>query len=336
MKKFLLVTGITLLLFILGLSTSLFTSCEGPAGPAGEDASETCTQCHDDDTELLARQLQYQNSVHYLGGNFERDAPSCAPCHTHEGFIERMTTGEMTSISPENPTPPSCRTCHEIHESYDSTDWALRYTEPVELWITGTEVDLGMGNMCTNCHQPRVPDPLPAVGGGDVTISSPYWGIHHGPQSAIIAGTAGYEFSGDENYGTDPHLNVPDGCVTCHMAEPYGVQSGGHTMKMAYQYHGHLEFNTDGCTACHDDEEALVTTMENNRAEIENLLSQLEAKLVAQGVLTAEGSLNVPMTISSDLGGALLNYKLIEEDRSFGAHNPKYTLALLKNTIASI
>ncbi len=67
---------------------------EGPQGPAGQDANQNCVQCHVDDTELFARQVQYWSSTHANGGNFERAsstyslATSCAPCHAHEGFME--------------------------------------------------------------------------------------------------------------------------------------------------------------------------------------------------------------------------------------------------------
>ena len=50
-------------------------------------------QCHSNDVTLFAKQVQYEKSTHRLGGNFERATASCAPCHTHQGFLERMATG---------------------------------------------------------------------------------------------------------------------------------------------------------------------------------------------------------------------------------------------------
>ena len=87
-----------------------------------------------------------------------------------------------------------------IHENYDSTDFALRGQSPVAMWINGENVDLGKSNVCVSCHQPRIPDPMPAMNGGNVTITSNRWGPHHGVQSAVVWGTAGYEISGTDSY----------------------------------------------------------------------------------------------------------------------------------------
>ena len=192
---------------------------------------------------------------------------------------------------------------------------------------------MGKGNLCSNCHQPRIPDPMPVKGGDDVILTSTRWGIHHGPQSALVAGTAGYEFEG-ESYGSNPHAGVDNTCITCHMAKPYGAQAGGHTMKMAYDLHGTMEYNIAGCTECHDDD--IVNKLETKGEEVEELLVELQSKLIANGVLNESGSIIINKKISADNAGALLNYLLVEEDRSFGVHNPTYIVALLKNSIAGI
>ena len=66
----------------------------GPVGPAGQDANENCTQCHADNVTLFAKQVQYEASTHRTGGNFERSDADCAACHTHQGFLERLATGD--------------------------------------------------------------------------------------------------------------------------------------------------------------------------------------------------------------------------------------------------
>jgi hypothetical protein len=320
-----------------------FTGCEGPAGPAGEDANETCKQCHNESTDLFAQQqYQYDASMHAQGGHSERaDRGTCALCHSHEGFMEYLSEGKDPEAVTSQPgaTQPQCRTCHMIHTNYDTTDYQIRTTEAVALWINDETVDFGKGNMCTNCHQPRVPDPMPTVGGGSVTITSPYWGIHHGPQSAILAGTAAFDF-GTELTGGHPHANAQDGCVSCHMAEGFGQQSGGHTMKASYENYGSTTYNTNGCTDCHNDEDALITKIEDTKTEIETLHTNLLNLLVSEGILSESGGINVSFGSSIELteeqAGALLNYKFVEEDKSGGVHNPTYTKAILEASIAAI
>ncbi|MCK4749729.1 MAG: collagen-like protein, partial [Bacteroidales bacterium] len=105
MKRFAYLFSLSTTAFILAFA--IMTSCEGPAGPAGQagadgtngvdgddgiDANETCKVCHNDESLMLAKQIQHGNAVHMTGGNFERSDKDCAACHTHEGFVDRMTS----------------------------------------------------------------------------------------------------------------------------------------------------------------------------------------------------------------------------------------------------
>ena len=327
----------------------IFASCtkEGPAGPAGKDGTNgidgtdgvdgttTCVECHSDNQVLFARENQWAASTHATGGNFERNDAECAACHTSQGFLERMANGTHEADGKvNNPNPPNCYTCHQIHSTYTPEDLAFTYAEPLQLWISGTDVDMGAGNLCANCHQPRIPDPLPVPGGDNVTIGSPYWGAHHGPQAAILVGGGGYEVG--SGYSNSAHtVMVSDGCVTCHMAEPYGVQAGGHSMGMTYDYHGHEVINTAGCVECHTDEAALETKIEDTQANIEGLLTDLSSLLIAQGVLDSSYHA-VPGEMSSDQAGGVMNFNMVREDGSFGVHNHAYAKKLLENSIESL
>ncbi len=346
MKKFFMLLGSSALILSGGLLIGTLNSCEGPAGPAGQDgqdASATCTQCHNGESDLLAKNLQYEASTHAMGSTFERTDAGCAPCHTNEGFHEVIASGvtsfaDWEAASPDNPTPTSCRTCHNIHQAYDSTDWSLTTTEAFPaLAVADKEIDLGTGNLCARCHQIRVAEPgLTMTAGPDSVMTSPYWGPHHGPQGNIMAGVSPYEFSGSMSYSNSAHTTmIDDGCVTCHMAEPtYGVQAGGHTMKMTYAYHGSDAVWQAGCVKCHTDEKALETKIEDTKSEIEGLITDLENALIARGALTASGSPNGK--VSADEARAIVNYKMVEEDRSMGIHNYKYTKAILTNTLEAL
>ena len=191
---------------------------------------------------MYAKQVQYNASVHRLGGNFERNGSRCAGCHTHEGFMERMMTdptNDQISAAVSNPTPVNCRTCHKIHQNYDLTDYELTYPAPVTLFNGGT-VDFGNGNLCINCHQSR-PYEVPDMANDSTAITSSRWGTHHGPQSAMIFGLGGFHIAGSVDYppeGSGHQSVIADGCITCHMAEAFGNSAGGHTFNMTYEYHG--------------------------------------------------------------------------------------------------
>ncbi len=303
----------------------------GPAGPPGPAAAGECSDCHNDTTLVKARQVQWANSVHATGGNFERSTASCAICHTSEGFTERIAAGSVEIAADiENPSPVNCRTCHNIHDTNTEADWALATSAPVKLELTGDTFDGGKGNLCTSCHQPRWANPVPEVGGGDVEITTTRYYPHYGTQSSMLLGVGGY----GESTGASIHYTaVKDTCTTCHMAKPYGAQAGGHTMKMGYEYHDALRPNLAGCVSCH----AEIEDFDRNglQTEVQALVDELKDLLVAKGIMD-KNEYSVPGTYSSAQVGAYWNYKVVKYDASLGVHNPAYAKALLKTGIDTL
>lgn len=354
MKKNLLVIGIGFLF----VGASIFSACtkEGPMGPAGangtngingtngtngvdgKDGASTCTECHDNSQAINSMELQWATSGHAVNGNYGRNTTDCAPCHTSQGFLERMAAGTMvTAATINNPMPPNCYTCHQIHSTYTETDLSLTYTAPVAFWHNPSgeaTPDYGKGNLCANCHQARVTTPFPAVGSTETfAITSYRYGPHHGPMAQVLGGFGGYEVSGTLSYSNSPHTGVTDACVTCHLGT-YNPTSkiGGHNMSVNI---------ASNCVTCHPD--GIATETEAMQVEIKALLEELHDKLVANGVATDAGylagdnggnaSTTNPANLSANELGAFFNFKLIEEDKSAGVHNYKYTKALLTNSI---
>jgi hypothetical protein len=168
-------------LFTLSVFTGfLFTACEGPAGPPGKDANETCKQCHNS-TGVDSVSTQYEFSKHSYGtAAFEEaGSTSCDPCHSSEGFkyvcVNNIST--VFSIVPpattySNPYASSasssygeivCSTCHiNLHTSYTFNDFMpLTTTAPVPMTYFGGAKTInltqegGISNLCVKCHQPR-------------------------------------------------------------------------------------------------------------------------------------------------------------------------------------
>ncbi len=322
--KWLTVIVVGIALIVGGL---LMQGCSG-----GGLSAEGCSDCHDDSTLIQSRQVQWENSLHGAGYTFERNSAACGTCHTSEGFATRLEVGswDVGEDVIDNPTPVNCRTCHEIHTSYTEDDWALTVNGPITLEYSGETVDFGSGgNLCASCHQPRSTEfGIPEAGGGDYEITSTRFGPHHGPQSTVLTGLAGF------NVGTTSAVHATeDGCVMCHMSDAYGKQAGGHTMNTAYEYHDEMIESTASCEACHSDIEDF--DYEGVRAEVEVMMEELNGLLVAQGLLTNTGS-SVPGVYTSEQAGALWNYKTILEDRSNGIHNAKFTKALLQAALDAL
>ncbi len=332
------IIGLVVILLVLIIGCQGPPGETGPTGPEGPQGSPSvsggaaaCSDCHNDTTLVKARQVQWASSVHATGGNFERSDASCAICHTSEGFTERIAIGSVEIAEDiENPSPVNCRTCHEVHDTNTEADWALTTSAAVTLELTGDTFDGGKGNLCTSCHQPRWGNPVPEVGGGDMEITTTRYYPHYGTQSSMLLGVGGY----GESTGASIHYTaVKDTCTTCHMAEPYGAQAGGHTMKMEYEYHGGMVGNVAGCTSCHSDME----NFDRNevQTEVQALLDELKELLLADGIM-GEDELTVKGTYSSARVGAYWNYKTVKYDSSLGVHNPAYAKALLETAIEAL
>jgi hypothetical protein len=293
--------------------------------------------------------VQYAQSTHRNGGNFERSTTSCAPCHTHQGFLERIGNGaQVTAENVLDPAPINCRTCHQIHTSFTSAGYALTASGPVDLWNEshGT-VDFGdqAGNLCAQCHQARVLD-MPAMGAGTVSVTSSRYGYHHGPQAQVVGGVGAVEFAGSRtiNGGATSHGDATANagmCATCHMGQAYGEQAGGHTWKMTYDYHGSDRENVAGCNSCHGDLEGF-DDLGDTPGDVLALLQTLEGELIRVGIKQALSTdytihgLNVYANTGDypgDVAGAFLNWQMFAEDRSLGLHNPRYAKAVLQNSI---
>ncbi len=317
------------------------TGVQGPQGPAGEtgpagaNGNSTCTQCHVSDTEMFARELQYEGSGHYLNGNYAyANRDGCADCHTHEGFLARLAGGWGAGLAVDNASPQNCRTCHKIHETYTRADYDLRTTAPVALQVGGT-VDFGKGNLCANCHMSREISPMPAVGGPAVDVTSSRYGGHHSPVANVLGGTGLFEFPGTIILaGPFIHGNKNVGCPACHMAPGYGNEGGGHTLNMEYDSHGTITQNLTGClqAGCH----ASLTGFNdgNIQGQVQAQLDSLATLLRKAGIMAAAPSVSSKSgSFSGDVAAAFINWQLVTEDKSLGIHNPPYVVGILRNTI---
>jgi hypothetical protein len=324
-----------------------------------EVLGEACGACHGAETKypVAGAVESYKYSGHALG--WDRHAPNswyangngCQQCHTNEGFIEYVNTGAVEGYV-DYPSQPGCFSCHDPH---NTGDFSLRTTTAVML-NSGNKYDAGDGNLCANCHQARREVSTQVKAG---TISA-YFGSHHGPEADMFLGVNGFEMPG-KSYGNSAHTYViQDSCVDCHLARPEGRYSlspsvGGHSFYAKGEVHGATKINAAACSSCHDgigqdgeffdyaksDYDA-DGTVEAVQAEVEGLL-HLIVNSNGTGVLqktnppayNADGSWNRTrgLEFPIEVSAAVWNYKYVEEDRSLGIHNTKYTVQLLMDTI---
>jgi hypothetical protein len=166
------------LLSFLTLAGFILTSCEGPAGPAGKDANETCKECHNSagvDSVLT----QYAFSKHEYGEAAFSEAGSngCTPCHASEAFkyvvanntpvafvnTAGVYSNPYSTVSSKSYGEFGCTTCHaKLHTSYTHDDFSTLTTVaavPMTFFGGAKTINLtqggGQSNLCVKCHQPR-------------------------------------------------------------------------------------------------------------------------------------------------------------------------------------
>ncbi|MEN8229829.1 MAG: hypothetical protein ABFS38_16835 [Bacteroidota bacterium] len=326
----------------------ILSSCEGPmgpAGPAGADGQDgadgidgvdgtdgtdgvagnaVCLNCHTTAVKD-AITAQWEASVHGIGASvgYAGARNGCAKCHSHEGFVETVWTGQdTTAANIPLPQPVQCKTCHAFHSSLDfenESNSAIRQEMAVTL-MTGdgeVEFDNSESNLCMNCHQSRR-NPADDSDGSAITTVGRHYGPHHGPQANFLNGFGGYEFraalgtSGAHESGSD--------CVSCHMTA--GTETGEHTWIPGIE----------GCTGCHAD--ATDFDVNGVKTEIEGLMTNLATALFTAGMIDADGHAIESVSYQADSVGALWNFLLIMEDASTGIHNPAYAKALLNSSLS--
>lgn len=379
--------GISMLMFFMLLIVA--PGCRGPAGPPGESkilqlegfaANINCGSCHNPDNDttyfVWAKKYQWQLSKHFYGGDFERNQAPCSGCHTTEGFIQRARANfpnqPWTVVTSQiDASPPGCFACHSPHSK---GNFELRTITPVTLWspmdgVSDQTIDMGKGNICLNCHQPRSGFsprmPKSPAATDTLTITSSRWYPHYGVQGLMFKGPGaggGFEFPG-KTYASSPHPAQPliqqEGCITCHMAPSTAGSgiAGGHTMNVSYtNTSGNPAWNTNGClkSGCHttmtsvDDYVSTSSSLTGGvgvRKFVHMYLDTLKNLLVATRVLdpvsglvmgrngTSLASSSNPAKLPALKAGALYNYFFIEHDLSGGIHNSRYAIQLLLDSI---
>lgn len=351
---------------------AIFAACEGPEGAAGlngtdglngtngidgTDGNATCMACHSTQAKLDI-ESQFAMSVHAAGAiavDYAGGRKDCAECHSHQGFVQFAENGAVTGDI-TNPMAWECATCHSLHQTMEATDYALRMSDPVELFYDrSTSIDFSNddnsnSNLCANCHQSRSTDPLIADPDMTTYTLKSYSGFHHGPQANILAGTGFVEFEGSIDYpevGSAAHLSQAS-CTGCHMAEfnlVDGIGQYGQPVEVGQGGHSFIP-TLKSCNDCHsgaDLESSDHYDYSGARTLIQAQLDALRDRLVELGTITMT-VVDGENVYAAYTGGpvpilharAYFNWHGIDEDRSTGVHNPKYVRAILNNSLEAL
>lgn len=293
----------------------------------------------------------------YAGGR-----SGCSPCHSGAGYVQWIKEGRpadalglpaKTTVLPEA-TAFTCVTCHDPHDATNPYQLRAKETTLGDGTVISFE-KYGSGAQCFDCHRSRRQASTYAE---DVKNGSSHFGAHHGPQGDMLLG------KNAPNYGIEwpssPHgVAGGNACVDCHMAGESAFDSdgnllkfGGHTFNMNNE---EGEDNVEACAPCHGEvgetfkEKKFYIngkadldgdgTAEGLQVEVHGLLEKLATFLPknADGIVLIQSSADFTTAADDSLTPRIMRagyvYFFVEEDRSFGVHNPQFTIALLKAAI---
>jgi predicted CXXCH cytochrome family protein len=188
---------------------TVFQSCYGTPPSGG---------CHG--PEYSGHDNGWAESAHNrsltAAGGIVATNPTCQPCHTREGFINKLEGS--TDPVPANPNPIDCATCHDPHNKVNEFQLRVPFEE-----------------LCGTCHNNGKG---PAEPGPAAEIHNPQWEMNQGVGGANLtmsAGMAGVE------------------CVDCHMYNTPEVARRPITDFIGGQqhYNHYFEPTPNACVECH-------------------------------------------------------------------------------------
>ncbi len=206
-------------------------NCHGPqnsAAHAKKDgsrmslSSDLCGTCHGEPARH-GRFQQWQLSKHanYATAVAEGTDPTCAKCHSAQGFVAWKEKGFSTANldiqwTTEEVHPQTCATCHDPHDvgttSGDkNTNAKVRVTGTTPLLLAGfTATNVGSGAICMTCHNGR----RGLKDDANYLPSDASRAPHEGTQADVIMGQNMF-FTKVGTRGL--HSMIQDSCVSCHM-----------------------------------------------------------------------------------------------------------------------
>ncbi len=285
---------------------------------------------------------------------------SCAKCHTSDGFVDFATNGKVTNPVPAaNAQGITCVACHnEAAESLTSVKF------PSGKVVETTEEGEGL---CMQCHQGReskvsvdkqiakfkvtdVDVVVPALVSGTVTTNFGFLNVHYFAAGGTLYGSQaqmGYEYDGQTYDPKFRHVDGMDTCVACHDQHATKVRvekcaechEGVKTVEdlQNVRMNGSLEdYNGNG-----DTKEGIAAELKGLQ---DTLLTSIQAyaKEVAGKPIKYDGA-TYPYFMGEDgkaysawtarLLKAAYNYQVSAKDPGAFAHNAKYIIELLYDSI---
>lgn len=309
-----------------------------------------------------------------MGPHGDHDSPSfthwnedgavpeaCAACHSESGMLDWLgADGTEAGVVDHPGTINSVIGCASCHVSEAEALDAVPF--PSGVTVSG----LGGNATCTMCHSGRAStgSVTQAIDGMDpdtVSEDLSFINVHYGVAAAVMHGSevsGGFEYDGQSYAGRFAHVPSANTCVACH--EPHSTEVATDGCVACHQGVDDItairtqpaDFDGDGVTS---------GGIRDEIAGLHAVLNEAIRAYAAEVVGTPIGynkdnypyffiDGNADGTIDTDeaiypnqyaswtprLLMAAYNYQVVAKDAGAWAHNPRYTLQLLHDSVVSL
>lgn len=151
---------------------------------------------------------------------------TCTRCHTADGLPFYLREGVTVSGTPSNGL--ACATCHDSESTF------TRYAVEEVTFPSGATVSqpVADANLCLECHQGRestvsVNRTIGTLRDDEVSDRLSFRNVHYFAAGATLFGSevqGAYEYAGQTYNGRNPHVSGFDTCVNCHSVHQLTVQ----------------------------------------------------------------------------------------------------------------
>ena len=323
-----------------------------------------------EDLDALAVAKLTRNDAGHFAGSDEQwrhwDADgkvsgSCSKCHSATGLPFFLQEGANVSQPLSNGL--MCTTCHDAMPAF------TRYAVKTVAFPSGAVLDTGSqsSNLCVSCHQGResTVSVNTKIAGLDLdTVSSKltFSNVHYFAAGATLFGTqakGAYEYQGKTYAGRLTHVGSFDTCTECHETHTGEIKTQGcatpichGNTKVQYIRKDPRDFDGDG-----NKTEGIAQEVAGV-ADVLYAAIQSYATTVAKAPIVYDGSANPYFFKDTNGNGkvdadeaasankyaswtprllcAAYNYQYVQKDPGAFAHNPKYVIQAMYDSITDL
>ncbi|MBU0703429.1 MAG: hypothetical protein KKC18_06140 [Chloroflexi bacterium] len=270
---------------------------------------------------------------------------SCAKCHSATGLPTYLEEG--VNVAEPLSNGMLCSTCHTDYETYE------RYAVETVEFPSGAELSIDPdNNLCLNCHQGRessvsVSSMIEGLPADTVSEAVRFRNVHYFAAGATLFGgeaMGAYQYEGKEYAGRNEHVEGFDNCIACHgehgltlkvdVCETCHDTTDVETIRMS-----DVDYDGDG-----DTEEGIAEEVAALHEALYEAIQTYATNVVGTGI--EYNAQRYPYWFTEDgegyatwtprLAQAAYNYQYAAKDPGAFAHNGKYIIQILYDSLDDI